>query len=85
NCHPHNATSTTFTGLNGSDNDNAFTRTFTALLGAILLETDSSKPFLTDNQTQTWIDWALKYLQIETDWRSYVPVKRLGAWHCPWQ
>ncbi|MCU6430877.1 DUF2785 domain-containing protein [Lacticaseibacillus paracasei] len=47
----------------------------------ILLETDSSKPFLTDNQTQTWIDWTLKYLQVETDWRGYVSIKRLGAWH----
>ena len=64
-----------FTGLNNSDNDKVFTRTFTALLGAILLETDSSKPFLTDKQIQTWIDWALKYLQVETDWRGYVPVK----------
>ncbi|WP_240031047.1 DUF2785 domain-containing protein [Lacticaseibacillus paracasei] len=47
----------------------------------ILLETDSSKPFLPDNQTQAWIDWVLKYLQVETDWHGYVPVKRLGAWH----
>lgn len=64
-----------FTGLNGSDNDNVFTRIFTDLLGAMLLEIDSSKPLLTDNQTQIWIDWALKYLQIETDWRGYVPIK----------
>ncbi|QPC18378.1 DUF2785 domain-containing protein [Lacticaseibacillus paracasei subsp. tolerans] len=58
-----------------------FTRTFTALLKVILLETDSSKPFLTDKQIQTWIDWILKYLQVETDWRGYVSIKRLGAWH----
>ncbi|MFT8775027.1 MAG: DUF2785 domain-containing protein, partial [Lacticaseibacillus paracasei] len=61
--------------------EKVFTRTFTALLKVILLETDSSKPFLTDKQIQTWIDWVLKYLQVETDWRGYVSIKRLGAWH----
>jgi hypothetical protein len=49
-----------------------YTRTFTALLGQLLLATDADDSFLTPQQLQTWLTWAIRYLQEENDWRGFV-------------
>lgn len=50
-----------------------FTRSFTALLGALVLSADAESAFLTDDQRQVWFANALQYLPSETDRRGYVP------------
>lgn len=63
---------TLFTGQ-GSESDLIFTRSFTALLGALILSADAESAFLTGEQRQVWFANALKYLPSETDRRGYVP------------
>ncbi|WP_461223970.1 DUF2785 domain-containing protein [Lacticaseibacillus suihuaensis] len=50
-----------------------FTRTFTALLGQLMLSADHTAPFLTTAQREVWLTWALRYLRAEHDWRAFVP------------
>ncbi|MCI1893265.1 MAG: DUF2785 domain-containing protein [Lactobacillus sp.] len=57
----------------GLESDLIFTRSFTALLGALILSADAESTFLTDEQRQVWFAQALKYLPSETDRRGYVP------------
>lgn len=57
----------------GLESDLIFTRSFTALLGALILSADAESTFLTDGQRQIWFAQALKYLPSETDRRGYVP------------
>ncbi|WP_225047238.1 DUF2785 domain-containing protein [Lacticaseibacillus kribbianus] len=62
-----------FAGIAEPVGDRVFTRTFTALLGQLLLSTDRTEPFLTTAQREIWLTWALRYLQTEQDWRAFVP------------
>ena len=64
-----------FDGIDNPQSDKVFTRTFTALLGALFLDTDAREPFLTIKQRNTWLDWAINYLRLEQDWRGFIPEK----------
>lgn len=57
----------------GRESDLIFTRSFTALLGALVLSADAESAFLTHEQRWVWFANALKYLPSETDRRGYVP------------
>ncbi|WP_196812009.1 DUF2785 domain-containing protein [Schleiferilactobacillus shenzhenensis] len=52
--------------------DAVFGRTFTALVGTLILNYDAAHAFLTDDQRRTYMQWAVTYLQREKDYRGYV-------------
>jgi hypothetical protein len=62
-----------WSGIDEAQNSFVFLRSFTALVGALILSTDADQPFLSVNSRQTWIGWALKYLTLEQDRRGFVP------------
>lgn len=64
-----------FDGIDNPQSDKVFTRTFTALLGALFLDADAREPFLTTRQRNTWLNWAVNYLRLEQDWRGFIPEK----------
>ncbi|MBI0022415.1 DUF2785 domain-containing protein [Lactobacillus sp. W8172] len=61
--------------MNQPENDAVFLRTFSALLGALILESDNDKPILTDSERQLLFDWSIRYLKEEKDFRGYVTNK----------
>lgn len=58
-----------------ANNDSVFLRSFSALLGAIILDQDNKTLFLTQEQRLTMFIWSLKYLKKETDYRGFVANK----------
>ncbi|MBI0092154.1 DUF2785 domain-containing protein [Lactobacillus sp. M0403] len=64
-----------FRQINQPENDAVFLRTFSALLGALILESDNDKPILTDSDRQLLFDWSIRYLKEEKDFRGYVTNK----------
>ena len=62
-----------FAGIGEQRGDLVYTRTFTALLGQLMLAADTQQSFLTAEQVQTWLTWALRYLHEENDGRGFVP------------
>ena len=64
-----------FRQINQPENDTIFLRTFSALLGALILESDNDKPILTDSERQLLFDWSIRYLKEEKDFRGYVTNK----------
>lgn len=56
-------------------NDYVFTRSFSALLGAIILECDDDTSILNDNQRQEMFKWSIQYLKLENDYRGFVTDK----------
>ncbi|GEK06079.1 DUF2785 domain-containing protein [Schleiferilactobacillus harbinensis] len=54
------------------DTDAVFGRTFTALVGTLILNYDGEHAFLTTEQRNTFFQWAVTYLQREKDYRGYV-------------
>lgn len=56
-------------------NDFVFTRSFSALLGGILLEFDEDSGILSDNQRNRLFKWSIQYLQLESDYRGFVTNK----------
>lgn len=48
-----------FRQINQSENDAVFLRIFSALLGALILESDNNKPILTDSEHQLLFDWSI--------------------------
>ena len=63
-----------FDGTDNPQSDKVFTRTFTALLGA-LFWMQMLMNLLTIKQRHTWLDWAINYLRLEQDWRGFIPEK----------
>jgi len=61
-----------FLNIDENNNSHIFTRTFTALLGSLLLHKDKQHPFLTSLQRQKWLEWAITYLTVEKDWRGFI-------------
>lgn len=59
----------------GSINDLVFQRSFTALIGALILSDDVKSRTLTVNERKKWFSNAVKYLRMERDWRGFVPEK----------
>jgi len=55
--------------------DSVFTRSFSALVMALILEKDREKRFLPDDIATELIDGSMKYLQLEKDIRGYVEGK----------
>ena len=64
-----------FRQINQPENDAVFLRTFSALLGTLILESDNDKPILTDSERQLLFDWSIRYLKEEKDFRGYVTNK----------
>ena len=64
-----------FKGIEQPQNDLIFLRTFNALLGELILESDNDKPILTDSERQLLFDWSIRYLKEEKDFRGYVTTK----------
>ncbi|MDF8366051.1 DUF2785 domain-containing protein [Weissella paramesenteroides] len=52
-----------------------FTRSFSALLGGIILEFDEYSKILSDNQRNKLFKWSIQYLQLENDYRGFVTNK----------
>ncbi|MGE7673010.1 DUF2785 domain-containing protein [Lysinibacillus sp. NPDC094403] len=62
-------------GIEESESDLVFTRTFTSLLIALILFRDNADDFLSQQKIADCKDKVLAYLAAETDVRGYVPVK----------
>ncbi|BDR58932.1 DUF2785 domain-containing protein [Xylocopilactobacillus apicola] len=62
-----------FKDIDKPQNDQVFLRTFIALLGALILESDAEEEFLSSNDRNTWFNWAIEYLKLENDWRGFIP------------
>lgn len=60
-----------FCGITGQNEDDIYTRTFTALLGSLMLHVDKENAFLSDFERQTWLAWSITYLNTEDDWRGF--------------
>lgn len=56
-------------------NDNVFLRSFSALLGSVILETDQETEILTNEQRKQLFAWSIDYLLREKDYRGYVEGK----------
>lgn len=64
-----------FKGIAEKESDLVFTRTFTSLLIALILQRDYEDDFLSENKINDCKDQLLAYLSAETDVRGYVPGK----------
>lgn len=64
-----------FKNIDSDNNDFIFLRSFSALLGAIILDKDNKTPFLTQEQRLTMFIWSIEYLKKETDYRGFVANK----------
>lgn len=64
-----------FKGIDGAKSDKIFVRSFSALLGTILLDSDSQNPIFTDNQRLIIFQWSFEYVTRETDFRGFIPAK----------
>ncbi|MGE7694598.1 DUF2785 domain-containing protein [Lysinibacillus sp. NPDC094177] len=62
-------------GIEESESDLVFTRTFTSLLIALILFRDNTDDFLSQQKIADCKDKVLAYLAAEKDVRGYVPVK----------
>ncbi|MFJ6208785.1 DUF2785 domain-containing protein [Lysinibacillus sp. NPDC092081] len=62
-------------GIEESESDLVFTRTFTSLLIALILYRDNADNFLSEHKINECKDRLLAYLSTEKDVRGYVPVK----------
>lgn len=62
-------------GIEESESDLVFTRTFTSLLIALILHRDNADDFLSEHKINDCKDQLLAYLSAETDVRGYVPGK----------
>lgn len=60
-------------GIGEPTSDQVFLRSFTALLGSVILQADAAAPFIDDEDRGLWFQWALEYLYRERDWRGRVP------------
>lgn len=56
-------------------NDYVFTRSFSALLGDIILEFDNGAGILNDSQQNKLFEWSIQYLTLERDYRGFVTNK----------
>lgn len=56
-------------------NDNVFLRSFSALLGSVILEKDQETEILTNEQRKQLFAWSIDYLLREKDYRGYVEGK----------
>lgn len=64
-----------FHNIELSNNNSVFLRSFSALLGAIILDQDNKKLFLTQMQRSVMFIWSIEYLRKETDYRGFVANK----------
>ncbi|MFJ8515238.1 DUF2785 domain-containing protein [Lysinibacillus xylanilyticus] len=62
-------------GIEESESDLVFTRTFTSLLIALILYRDNEDNFLSEDKIDECKDRLLAYLSAESDVRGYVPMK----------
>jgi len=64
-----------FKGIDQPKNDLIFLRTFSALLGSLILDDDKKHSILNATERKTLFDWSICYLQEEKDFRGYVKGK----------
>lgn len=64
-----------FTGIGQKEDDSVFTRTFSALVLALLLQKDRETRFLSQNQLTQGFDGSINYLKQEVDIRGHVDGK----------
>ena len=64
-----------FLHLGDRESDTVFTRTFSMLIVAAVLNAHRRRPFLPDSELQVIQHKLLRYLDGENDFRGYVPVK----------
>ncbi|QYH51805.1 DUF2785 domain-containing protein [Liquorilactobacillus hordei] len=64
-----------FTEIGRKKDDRVFLRSFSALLGSILLDADGETPLFTDKQRELIFKSAIDNLKKESDFRGYVPEK----------
>lgn len=67
------------TAIDEPQNEQVFLRSFTALLGALILRADAAMPFLGDKDRGLWFQWALEYLYREHDWRGWAHALAHGS------
>ena len=64
-----------FFKIDEADQDAIFLRSFSALLGAVILQADARDSFLNDQQQLLLFQWPVIYLKEESDFRGFVPAK----------
>lgn len=64
-----------FHDIDKSENDSVFLRSFSALLGSVILEKDKETKILTTTDRNTLFDWSIDYLMLEKDYRGFVETK----------
>lgn len=64
-----------FKDIDKPENDRVFLRSFSALLGSVILEKDNQMTILTDSQRQQLFAWSIDYLKREKDYRGFVQNK----------
>lgn len=64
-----------FKDIDKPQNDNVFLRSFSALLGSVILETDQETEILMNEQRKQLFAWSIDYLLREKDYRGYVESK----------
>ena len=64
-----------FKGIEQPENDLVFLRTFSALLGSLILEDDKKSSILDTTERNTIFNWSICYLKKEKDFRGYVKNK----------
>lgn len=64
-----------FQDIDKPENDGVFLRSFSALLGSVILEKDKETKILTATDRNILFDWSIDYLMHEKDYRSFVETK----------
>lgn len=64
-----------FHGIGKKEDDSVFTRSFSSLVMALLLDKDRVKPFLPNEKVREAIEACFQYLEAEVDTRGYVESK----------
>lgn len=64
-----------FKNIAEPQNDSIFLRSFSALLGSVILEKDKKTEILTDEQRKQLFAWSIDYLLREKDYRGFVAGK----------
>ena len=64
-----------FKGIDQPENDLIFLRTFSALLGSLILDDDKKHSILNATERKTLFNWSISYFKEEKDFRGYVKDK----------
>ena len=74
-----------FYGLGESGTDSVFTRSFSALVIAAVIEYDIEKKVVNPDLVQYTVNKVIHYMMEEKDTRGFIRWEWVGACHCTWR